>query len=133
MKTTVQMKQIVAADLFLDPISNVHKLPNTCNKTEARRLGAKHVSDDEHKEIYDKIARRAALDHNEMAETNLTATVTPPAAALMTVTPRTVMKAAQITTKKRNVPLLPWCWCSVWLLAQIYFLWSENIFGRVRS
>jgi hypothetical protein len=68
MKTTVQMKQIVAADLFLDPISNVNKLPNTCNKTEARRLGAKHVSDDEHKEIYDKIARCAALDHNEMLE-----------------------------------------------------------------
>jgi hypothetical protein len=124
MKKPVQMKQIVAADLFLDPISNVSKLPNTCNKTEARRLGAKHVSDDEQKEIYDKIARRAALDHDEMAETNLTATVTPPAAALMTVTP-TVMKAAQITTKKRNVPLLPWCWCSVWLSAQIFFVVGE--------
>lgn len=68
MKATVRMKQIVAADLSLDPISNVNRLPNTCNKAEARRLGAKHVSDEQHEEILDEIARRAALDHDEMPE-----------------------------------------------------------------
>ena len=39
-----------------------------CNKAEARRLGAKHVSDEQHEEILDEIARRAALDHDEMPE-----------------------------------------------------------------
>ena len=33
----------------------------------ARRLEAKHVSD-EHEEILDEIARRAALDHDDMPE-----------------------------------------------------------------
>jgi hypothetical protein len=49
-------------------ISIVNKLPNTCNKPEAKRLGAKHVSDDQHEEILDEIARHAALDHNEMPD-----------------------------------------------------------------
>jgi hypothetical protein len=62
------MKQILASDLSLDPISQMNKLPNTCNKPEARRLGAKHVSDEQHEEILDEIARRAALDHDEMPE-----------------------------------------------------------------
>jgi hypothetical protein len=66
--TTVQMKQVVAADLFMEPISTVNNLPNTCNKPETRRLGAKHVSDDQHEEILDEIARRAALDHDEMPD-----------------------------------------------------------------
>jgi hypothetical protein len=46
----------------------VYNLPNICNKPEAQRLGAKHVSDDQHEEILDKIAHRAALDHNEMPD-----------------------------------------------------------------
>ena len=52
----------------MDLISIVNNLPNTCNKPEARWLGAKHVSDDQHKEILDEIARRAALDHDEMPD-----------------------------------------------------------------
>jgi len=31
-------------------------------------LGARHVSDDQHEEILDEIARRAALDHDEMPD-----------------------------------------------------------------
>ena len=31
-------------------------------------MGAKHVSDEQHEEILDEIARRAALDHDEMPE-----------------------------------------------------------------
>jgi hypothetical protein len=38
------------------------------NKAEARRLGAKHVSDEQHEEILDEIVRHAALDHDEMPE-----------------------------------------------------------------
>jgi hypothetical protein len=60
------MKQVIAADLSLVPILHVNKLPNTCNKAEARRLGAKHVSVKQHEDILDEIARCAALDHNEM-------------------------------------------------------------------
>lgn len=45
-KTTLQMKQVVAANLFMEPISIVNNLPNTCNNPKARGLGAKHVSDD---------------------------------------------------------------------------------------
>jgi hypothetical protein len=37
------MKQVVAADLFMELISIVNNLLNTCNKPEARWLGAKHV------------------------------------------------------------------------------------------
>jgi hypothetical protein len=66
--TTVRMKQVVAADLFMEPISNVNNPPNTCNKPEARRLGAKRVSEKEHEEIMEEIARRAALEHDEMLE-----------------------------------------------------------------
>jgi hypothetical protein len=66
--TTVQMKQVVAADFFMEPISNVNNPPNTCNKPEARRLGAKCVSEKEHEEIMEEIAHRAALEHNEMLE-----------------------------------------------------------------
>jgi hypothetical protein len=54
------MKKVVKADLFMEPISIVNNLPNTCNKPEARRLGAKHVSDDQHEEILDEIAHCAA-------------------------------------------------------------------------
>jgi hypothetical protein len=65
--TTVQMKQVVAADLFMELISIVNNLPNICNKpAEARRSGAKHVSDDQHEEILDEIAHYAALDHDKM-------------------------------------------------------------------
>jgi hypothetical protein len=46
----------------------MNKLPNTCNKSEARRLGAKHVSDEQHEEMLEGIDRHAALDHNEMPE-----------------------------------------------------------------
>jgi hypothetical protein len=68
MKTTVRMRQNVEADLFLHPISSEKKLPNNCNKVEAKKLGAKHVSNESHKEILDEIARRAALDHVETHE-----------------------------------------------------------------
>jgi hypothetical protein len=40
--------------------------PNAVVCPEARRLGAKHVSDDKHEEILDKIARPVALKHEEM-------------------------------------------------------------------
>ena len=68
MKTTVRMKQILAADLSLDKISNVNKLPHNCNKPEVRRLGAKHVRDDKHEKNLDETARLAAFDHDEMPE-----------------------------------------------------------------
>jgi hypothetical protein len=47
--------------LFFDALNTVVCL-------EARRLDAKHVSDDKHEEILDKIARRAALAHEEILE-----------------------------------------------------------------
>lgn len=63
--TTVRMKQVVADDLFMEPISNENNLPNTCNKPEARRMGEKRVSEKEHEEIMEEIACRAALEHDD--------------------------------------------------------------------
>jgi hypothetical protein len=105
------MKQVVEADLFMEPISIVNKLPNTCNKPEAKRLGAKHVSDDQHEEILDEIARRAALE-TKCLTMNPKAAVIPRAAALMTAT-LTVTRAVQITSKTSYVPSLPLCCCSL--------------------
>jgi hypothetical protein len=50
------------------PISTVNNLPNTCNKPEARRLGAKHVSDKEHEETLEETTCHAALEHDKILE-----------------------------------------------------------------
>jgi DNA-directed RNA polymerase specialized sigma subunit len=52
----------------MEPISKENNLPNTCNKPEASMLGAKRVSEKEHEEIMEEIARRAALEHDEILE-----------------------------------------------------------------
>jgi hypothetical protein len=71
--------------LSLDPISQMNKLPNPCNKPEARRLGAKHVSDEQHEEILMKLHVMQLWIMMKCQKMNPTATVIHTAAALMTV------------------------------------------------
>ena len=65
---TVRMQQVVASCLEMAVISNDNKLPNTCNKPVATRRGAQRISNDDHEEILDEIARREALEYEEEEE-----------------------------------------------------------------
>lgn len=60
------------------------------------------MSEKEHEEIMEEIARRAALEHTRCWKMNMTATVIHTAAAVMTVTVTVMTKAAQITSKIRT-------------------------------
>jgi hypothetical protein len=62
---TVRMQQVVASNLRLDEISTTNKLPNTCRKREATSVGARRISNHDHDEILDEIARRDALEYEE--------------------------------------------------------------------
>jgi hypothetical protein len=59
------MQQVIALDLALMPISKQNKLPNTCNKREATKLGAKRISNEDHEIFLDEINRRGILDYYE--------------------------------------------------------------------
>lgn len=65
MKTVVRLRQVLKTDLILGPVSDKNKLPNTCQKTAARRLGAVKVASTDHDSMLDEIARRAMIDHEE--------------------------------------------------------------------
>ena len=65
LKTIVCVQQLVAPDLKLKPISAKNKLPNTCNKTQATKLNAEKLRDDDHEAILEEISRRTALEHGE--------------------------------------------------------------------
>jgi hypothetical protein len=63
--TTVRMQQVIAPDLALLSISNQNKLPNTCNKREATKIGAKRISNKDHDLFLDEINRRSILEYCE--------------------------------------------------------------------
>ena len=63
--TTVRMQQVIAPCLALLPISTQNKLPNTCNKKEAKKYGAKRISNEDHDMLLDEINRRSILEYCE--------------------------------------------------------------------
>jgi hypothetical protein len=65
LKTIVRLQHVVAVDLTVDGESENQELPRNCDRRKARELGALHISDDEHDEISDEIARRDRLDFLE--------------------------------------------------------------------
>ena len=67
-KTKVRVKQVVAADLKVAPISEENKLPagmSVKNKKDAAKKGAVRVDKDEHEMVLDEIHRREVLEHDE--------------------------------------------------------------------
>ena len=65
MCTTVRLQQVIIADLKLQNESDRGRLPNSCNKTEARRKGALKLSDQDHGRLLDEISRMEILDFVE--------------------------------------------------------------------
>jgi hypothetical protein len=63
--TTVRLKQVVATDMALLPISEANKLPNNCDKRRATPLGPRKVREDEHDAIGEEIRRRDELNYEE--------------------------------------------------------------------
>ncbi len=53
------------ASMALHHISEGSRLPNSCNKTEARRKGALKVSKHDHGRLLDEISRMEILDFME--------------------------------------------------------------------
>ena len=67
-KTVVRVKQVVAADLKLAPISDEDKLPSGMpkkNKKVTTEKKALHVGPYDHEIILDEIARREESEHEE--------------------------------------------------------------------
>jgi hypothetical protein len=65
MCTTVRLQQVIVADLKLQNESDGSRLPNSCNKTEARRKGASKLSEPDHGRLLDEISRMEILDFVE--------------------------------------------------------------------
>jgi hypothetical protein len=63
--TTVRLQQVIIADLTLFDEMEGSRLPNTCNKTEARRKGAQKVSNHDHGRLLDEISRMEILEFVE--------------------------------------------------------------------
>jgi hypothetical protein len=64
--TTVRLQQVILADLILHEVSEgSSRLPNTCNKTEARSKGAQKVSEQDHGRLLDEITRMEILEFAE--------------------------------------------------------------------
>jgi hypothetical protein len=65
MCTTVRLQQVILASLTLHDESEGRRLPNSCNKTEARRKGALKLSEPDHGRLLDEISRMEILDFVE--------------------------------------------------------------------
>ena len=61
-KTIVRLQFVIEPNLFLEDGSDDCKLPNNCDKRQARQLGAMHISKDAHAALIDEIIRRDTLD-----------------------------------------------------------------------
>jgi hypothetical protein len=66
--TTIRMRQVIAADMALSPISQTTPLPNSCDKRQATRLGAHRIAHTDHEELLEEIHRRDRLDFDEEEE-----------------------------------------------------------------
>jgi hypothetical protein len=65
MSATARLQQVILADLILHEESEGSRLPNTCNKTEARSEGAQKVSEQDHGRLLDEITRMEILEFVE--------------------------------------------------------------------
>jgi hypothetical protein len=63
-KTIARLQFVVDPDLFLEAESNDCKLPNNCDKREARRLGAMRIPKEVHASLTDEIIRRDTLGYD---------------------------------------------------------------------
>ena len=64
---TVRVQQVVAADLFMLPVSSTNALPSNMAKKakqQATALGAVHLDSDEHEQILDEINRRTVVEYD---------------------------------------------------------------------
>jgi hypothetical protein len=59
------MQQVVSSKVELESISEMNKLPHTCDRRTATRLGAKRISNEDHDEMLEEIHRREALEFDE--------------------------------------------------------------------
>ena len=62
------MKQVIAADLQLNPITPTNRLPNTCDKWQATQLGAQRINFADHEEMLEETNCRDRLDLDESDE-----------------------------------------------------------------
>ena len=65
MSAAVRLQQVILSDLHLSEESEDTRLPNTCNKTEARSKGAQKISEQDHGRLLDEITRMEILDFVE--------------------------------------------------------------------
>jgi hypothetical protein len=63
--TTVRLQQVILAELLLCNESEESRLPNACNKTEARSKGAQKISEQDHGRLLDEITRMEILEFVE--------------------------------------------------------------------
>ncbi len=66
--TTVRLKQVVATDMALLPISEANKLPNNCDKRRATPLGPRKVREDEHDAIGEENYEEEVGDESDEEE-----------------------------------------------------------------
>jgi hypothetical protein len=59
---------VLQSDFQPLPISADNKLPTSCNRAAATRLGAVRVAIEDHDLLLDEIARRHIIDHDEDPE-----------------------------------------------------------------
>ena len=63
-KAIARLQFVIDPNLFLEEESNVCKLPNNCDKRQARQLGAMHIPKQVHALLIDEIIRRDTLDYD---------------------------------------------------------------------
>jgi hypothetical protein len=61
----VRLQQVILEDLILCDESEDSRLPNTCNKTQARNKGAQKISEQDHGRLLDEITRMEMLEFVE--------------------------------------------------------------------
>jgi hypothetical protein len=60
-----RLQQVILEDLILCDESEDSRLPNTCNKTQARNKGAQKTSEQDHGRLLDEVTRMEMLDFVE--------------------------------------------------------------------
>jgi hypothetical protein len=66
-RTVVRLQQVVASRVRLIAISATNKMPNTCDKRTATRLGARKLHPEDHEAMVEEMSRREVLDFHESA------------------------------------------------------------------
>ena len=62
-ETTIDMVNVVATSVVMDPISSRKRIPRNARK-EATKKNALNISDDSHNCIFDEIIRREILEYD---------------------------------------------------------------------